>query len=275
MSDLLNLKIKEEKRRRNQAYVTLNYFLKSLSYFDFFSKDAFSLVLKSKWMAYYSGQKQITDEFFLFLFFDLNLEAALIFQKYLLNSQEFKKFLAQYELSSSFFFDIKLFILENFFTPETEEFQEISFSDELYILFDKASENARNRFKTPVITPEILLITLMEFKGSKAEQRIQLFLENETNWYLFRYQLMKKIHLDESTTRREVPINQQHFAYLLKTQLSNDQFSQLINEELLAESVSIFRNTLISLVLDKNIFDSLEEEVKKSIKLTSTRNYSS
>ena len=37
MNNLIIEKIKEEKRRRNQVYQSLDYFLKHISYFDFFS----------------------------------------------------------------------------------------------------------------------------------------------------------------------------------------------------------------------------------------------
>ena len=53
MSDLIIEKIKQEKRRRNQLYQSLDYFLSHLSYFDFFSKDAFQILLQAKQFAFF------------------------------------------------------------------------------------------------------------------------------------------------------------------------------------------------------------------------------
>ena len=40
--------IKNERRRRNQAYQSLDYMLSRITYFDFFSADAFNIAKYSK-----------------------------------------------------------------------------------------------------------------------------------------------------------------------------------------------------------------------------------
>ena len=131
------------------------------------------------------------------------------------------------------------------------------------------------RFKTPVITPEILFITIVEEKNNKASKILKKFIKTETEWYLFRYKLIKRIHNQESNIRGEIVKNQHFFAYLLKTQLSEIEFNKLIETENLSEGVSFFRNTLVSKVLETNIFDELSNEISTSIKTNNKRSYSS
>jgi hypothetical protein len=59
--------------------------------------------------------------------------------------------------------------------------------------------------------------------------------------------------------------NQHYFAYLLKTQLSDNEFEKLLERENLFLGVSTFRNLLISDVLKLNLFDELEKEIKFSL----------
>jgi hypothetical protein len=76
---------------------------------------------------------------------------------------------------------------------------EVRNSYELNLLFEKSAENSLTRFKTPVITPEILFITMMEEKHTKVGKIIQKFLKTDTNWYLLRYKLIKMIHYQETS----------------------------------------------------------------------------
>jgi hypothetical protein len=99
-------------------------------------------------------------------------------------------------------------------------------------------------------------------------------IKNDINWYLVRYELMKKIHSEESLIKNEISINQHYFAYLLKRELTDFQLDRVIENESFQPTVSLFRNTLISNVLRENIFNELSKDVKKSIKMTKSRRYS-
>jgi hypothetical protein len=278
MNDLVLQKIKEEKRRRNQTYITLNYFFYPISYFDFFSKDAFSLTLRSKWLTYFLGKKEVSSELFLFLLFDSTFQASKVLKKYSQKKEnEIKTFFSEYRILSSFSSQTKRLFSKWFFPVNEETLDEISFSEELQFLFEKAADNARERFKTPVITPEILLITFMEEKTTQVFQPLQNFLEEKISWYLCRYQLIKNIHYHESAIRSEVSINQQYFAYLFQLYCSENQFDRVIKEEQLNSAIALFRNTLVSLTLNQSIFEALTKETYQSIKLTKLtkgRNYS-
>ena len=96
----------------------------------------------------------------------------------------------------------------------------------------------------------------------------------ETNWYLLRYQLIKRIHLQELKIRTEIPKSQQYFAYLLKLNLSEFEFNRLIERNLLNVGVSSFRSQLVTHILHLNIFNLLEKDIATSIRINNVRKYS-
>ena len=68
---------------------------------------------------------------------------------------------------------------------------------------DKAIENAY-RFKTPFITPEILFLPLLEEKESSGGQLLKLLLGNDLNWNLVRYEILKKLHNQETQVQGSI-----------------------------------------------------------------------
>ena len=142
------------------------------------------------------------------------------------------------------------------------------------LIFEKAAENALNRFKTPVITPEILFLTLLEEKNSRVGKLLKNIIKTDTEWLVLRFKILKKLHNQEVEIRREVSVNQQYFAYLLKIQLSDKEFEKLLEKKVLENSVSLFRNLLVLEILNVNIFNVLLKDIKHSIRLNNTRKYS-
>ena len=80
--------------------------------------------------------------------------------------------------------------------------------------------------------------------------------------------------MHESTIRSNIVINQHYFAYLLKTQLTDKQFTSLIKKEMLKESVALFRNDLVSQSLKINLLKLLKKDIKTSMKFLNNRKYS-
>ena len=85
---------------------------------------------------------------------------------------------------------------------------------------------------------------------------------------------MKRLHAEESAIREDVIKNQQYFAYLLKTQLHDNEFKALMNTNLQA-GVTLFRNTLIVNILKIDLYEKMYIDIRKSIKLKKQRKYSS
>jgi hypothetical protein len=148
------------------------------------------------------------------------------------------------------------------------------YSYEINQIFEKACENALNRFKSPVITAEILLLTILEEKNSRGGKLLKKLLKTETEWFLLRYKILKKLHNQEVQIRSEISKNQHYFAYLMKTRFSEFDFNKLIKSELLLTAVSFFRNSLIKGILKQNIFELLKDEIFSSIKFINKRKYS-
>jgi hypothetical protein len=175
------------------------------------------------------------------------------------------------KISSKEVKDIKKHIKKN----GNSFFKSIKFSHETNLLFEKAAENALTRFKTPVITTEILFLTIMEEKETRASKIIKKLINNETEWYLLRYNLLKNLHRQELVLRNKVTKNHQYFGYLLKTQLSDLEFEKMIETKIFNERISIFRSKLIKDAVKQNWFDFLSKEINKSIRYTTKRTYSS
>ena len=276
-------KILIEKRRRYQTYMALDYFLSAVTYFDFFSLDTFNIVKSAKYLAQICN-KNVTSELLLLPFFKYQSEVSIVLSEFGITETSIEDIVAGLQESKKEnLFEIQeisqsrvLNKIKGVFVSENLSLdQKIKYSHEVNQIFEKAAENALQRFKTPVITPEILFITIVEEKNSKASKILKKFIKTETEWYLFRYKLIKRIHNQESNIRGEITKNQHFFAYLLKTQLSEIEFNKLIETESLSEGVSFFRNTLISKVLETNIFDELSNEILTSVKTNNKRSYSS
>jgi len=267
-------KIRIEKRKRYQAYSALNYITSSISYFDFFSKDSFKIAKKSKYLSQLFNKTEITSEFLILPLLEINSEISKVLQIHSITFQTVQEliFLANKKKldNSNFFQNFRKEILQ-----KKVIFQKnLLYSYEINQIFEKACENALNRFKSPVITAEILLLTILEEKNSRGGKLLKKLLKTETEWFLLRYKILKKLHNQEVQIRSEISKNQHYFGYLLKTQLSDNEFEKLLHKRLLEESVSTFRNLLVIETLERNIFEILEDEVKISILASNTRRYS-
>jgi ATP-dependent Clp protease ATP-binding subunit ClpA len=275
-------KILIEKRRRHQTYMALDYFLSAVTYFDFFSSDAFKIVKNAKYLAQIC-EKSVTSELLLLPFFSYPSHVSAILKDFEITEAMIETVVASLQKTKkeNFFQKQKNSIkqtlrnVKGFFVRETLALNpNVKYSHEVNKIFEKAAENALSRFKTPVISPEILFITIIEDKNSKASRIIKKFLKTDVEWYLLRYKLIKRIHNQESNIRSEVIKNQHYFAYLMKIQLTDFEFNKLIENEALAKGVSLFRNTLISKILKIDIFEEISEEIYTSMKITNKRSYS-
>ena len=256
-------KIVIEKRRRHQAYMALDYLISATSYFDFFSSDAFTIIKKAKYLSQICQQKNLTTEFLLIPLLDIDSRISTILNEHGLTPEKVGNSIISYNKIKKSIFEkkfVNLFPAKSF-VPSAS----VVYSYEMNIFLEKVAENALTRFKTPVITSEIILITLLEDQNSRGSKLLKNLINNDIEWYLLRYKILKKLHNHESKIRGEVIKNQHFFAYLLKTQLSDKEFEKLLEREDLLLGVSTFRDLLISDLLKLNIFDEIEKEIKLSI----------
>jgi hypothetical protein len=260
----------------------LEYILSNTNYFNFFSFDAFKLSIKAKCFAQLCKKDIVMSEFLFFSFFYLDSSFSELLKTYKVDKYKTGKIITiASQLNSpsilkkqiSFFKNILNKINNSFFSDEFTFNPTINYSQELNRLLEKSAENAMVRFKTPIVSSEILFLTLIEEKGMRIGKLIKEVIPTENDWYLLRYKVLKRLYLKELSIRTEVSENQKYFAYLLNTQLTDVEFTTLINNNSLMKNVSIFRNKLIEKILQKKIFDSLEKETHEAIKLAPKRTY--
>jgi hypothetical protein len=276
-------KIFLEKRRRYQTYMMLEYILANTNYFNFFSFDAFRLSIKAKCFAQLCKKEIVMSEFLFFSFFYLDSSFSELLKTYKVDKHKTGKIItiaSQINSPSilkkqiSFFKNVLNKINHSFFSDEFTFKPTISYSQELNRLLEKSTENAVVRFKTPIVSSEILFLTLIEEKGMRIGKLTKEVIITEDDWYLLRYKVLKRLYLKELSIRTEVSENQKYFAYLLNTQITDVEFTTLINKNSLMKNVSIFRNKLIEKILQKKIFDSLEKDTHEAINLAPKRVYS-
>jgi hypothetical protein len=285
----LELKKKKEKRRRYQAYMTLDYFLGMVSYFDFFDSESFYASTQAKYYGQFWKKTIVPSEFLFLCFFQLDSSFSKLLNKYELNEETTGNLvvfanppasLPFFRERFSFLFKgvdkFKFFsnsIIPSLFLKDFSFNTSITYSRELNLLFQKASENAIERFKTPLISREVLFITLIEerYMRSRLAAILEELMPSYENWYLLRYQLIKRLYKKEIALRNDINKNQKYFGYLFATQLTNSQFLNLVKNKYIDSRVGIFRKILITKILKQNCFKDLLEETNNSIQVSNSR----
>jgi hypothetical protein len=271
-------KINREIRKRHYTYTLLDYILSNSTYFDFFSLDTFQVLMHTKYVGSIclSTEKVIGSEFFLFSFLTLDLPIKKFLEDHNINSKEMGLLISSVnQLNTKALIDKKDFYFRKIFKDfQLSKIQPLKYAHEVNLLLEKTAENALLRFKTPVITPEIFLITLMEEKNNKSGKLLKKLLKTESNWYLLRYKLIKRIHLQESEIKSKVKKNEHYFTYLLKICLSELEFNTLIEQNSLATGSSFFRNQVVYELLSLDFLKMLYHEIHNSLANTAIRKYS-
>jgi ATP-dependent Clp protease ATP-binding subunit ClpA len=275
----LSQKIKNEKRRRNQIYTALDYLRSHKNKFDFFSYDSIKIFKTSKELTKAFKQQKVTSEILLLSFFNSNSEILKIFNKFNISfSQVEKAILYAYNLESLKNNEIKKIqilpkFLTNFSKPLKYNTEISDYNFEVKLIIEKAIENAF-RFKTPVITSEILFLTILEDKNSSAGQLLKTLLATDLEWNLIRYEILKKLHNQETKVQGTLDKSLRYFAYLLKIELDDTQFEKLLQKTDFASIILNYRDLIISKVLEVDIFKEIEKDIKLSIKTNNKRKYS-
>ena len=267
----INDKIKLEKRKRNQVYSAINYLKSHSNKFDFFSSDSVKILRSANQLSKKFNQENIGSEFLLLAFFQNQIELLKIFEKFDISSELIENYIfTVYKKSddigqnSSFFSKLKK---ENILNSKNE------YNFEVRNIIETCIENSY-RFKTPVITSEILFLTLLESEKSSSGLLLKKILKNDIQWNLLRYEILKKIHYQETTLQGSISKNFRYFAYLLKLQLSDNKFEKLLNKNEFSFAIEAYRDLIISKILEVNIFQVLENEIKFSIRSNNFRTYS-
>ena len=268
-------KIQMERRKRHQAYTALDYHLSLTTYFDFFSFDTFQIAKESKYLTQLEKGKIVNSDILLLAFFSKHFKIAEVLNNSGMTKENIGEKISSFSTKEDTILEnfIKKFQLSFPISFQSLNFDsKIQYSSEVNHIFQKAAENAFDRFKTPLIGTEILFLTLLEEEETLAGKIIKEFFPTDSDWFALRYELIKRIYNQESMIRTEVGSSQEYFAYLLKTRFSDFEFESLIANGYFSQSVLSFRNHLISEALKIDIYKCLEEEVYTSLRLNRKKN---
>lgn len=150
--------------------------------------------------------------------------------------------------------------------------KDIPFSYKMHIFLQNLMEIAQEKYKTPVISTDLISLVLFE---SKSAAFIKSQFSNEISFYEFKYALIKSLYEEESTLKEELPRNQYYFAYLLKSEISESLFQKIVKQEdllalgdLKSRTFSI-RDFLVKKIVKVNIFKSYQTEILKCVFINS------
>ena len=276
---ILNQKIKNEKRKRYQVYQAMDYLRSHTNKFDFFSSDSIKILKTGSALSIKFEQEKLTTEILLLSFFNTDSEVLKILKKFNISSEKLEKHIS-YAYQINQFATKKASTFSSFsknfqfsLAKENSFLEKIEYNYEVKILLQKSIENAY-RFKTPVITPEILFLTLLEEKNMSAGSLLKVFLKNDLEWNLLRYEILKKLHNQETKIQGNLSKNFRYFAYLLKIEFNDSQFEKLLKKPDFSLIISTYRDLVISKVLEIDLFNLLESDIKTSVKINNIRKYS-
>lgn len=262
-----------EIRRRLYFYTNLELLASRMTIFDVMNTETFQILLHSKRIAKHYNFEEVTEEILLLAIFSGKKLIHHSLKKANVNKKEiYGEFLIKHPIyEPNIFQKIGNFIVEKIFLEKKPLLdKKFNFSIECLDLFFKASENTFERFKTFVITPEILLLTLLEAK----HPLLMKGLKNKKKWYLLRYILLKRIYLEEMLIQQKLKTNQFLYIYLLKSRIPQRTYHFSIIGKRRKLLYSAFRCLLFSDVLKWDRLKFLEEQTRRSIRINSILRYS-
>lgn len=239
-----------EQRKRFQTYLLIDSFTSMITPFDFFSKEAFEIFNYALYLFVELEAKNFSYNFF----FSSCLKKSIVYKDILeslikkdKNLELFNTKLENKLNDSTFSKNLNIY---NLFSKNNYSF--------INIFVKKLILNAKTRFKTPLISQELLIITLLE-EINKTNKNLW----TPNNFYTSRYQLLKQLYQFEANIKLSIPKNYLYFSYLLKMYLSNNEYERLHTMFKDQQGVLYFRNRLILKSLKYNVGKFLKKSIYK------------
>ncbi len=289
-----------EKRKRNLATFLFNRLLSQSSYFDFFNKEALLCLLFAKKLAGIFKQEKVTIEILflsLCLTKDTNISVLLKdngiysddllanylgYKKKIITSSQgiqsnLSKIVSSFQntntkLGKKTFFNniLGLSIIDSNYTFSgfEQDFLAIPFSDEVYDFFETLMKVAKDKYKTPIISPELLFLELLR---DNLVENLCIKLKLLSKLSELRYLFLKKLYSEKALLQEKLPRSSHYFFYLFKIASTSNDLEQFITDQTLLEAkVFSLRDFIVKqfVLLNFNIF---EEEILKSIFVTSDK----
>lgn len=275
----------KEKRKRLQIQESLNYYLSAFSSYDFFSSEVIEMLNQSKILTLILNTDTLTSDMVLHTIFDMkNNKVKRYFkqmnitkkksERYLLKKWGQKKSLSDSltfidKLKNKFLkkitkiFRVNLISVKN---EDMEKVEKVKFSEELLTIIDKAIKKANVVYKTPIVSLDIFLMTLLEEKGSHSRDLFINLIPDLRSLLQFRYKMLMHIYKTEKRLYNIIPKGLLVFDYLLRREFTSDLFcSMTFDPHIHYLRVLRYRNKLISKVLSYKYPEVVKSEIIKEI----------
>ena len=265
-------KVLNEKRKRHQTYLKLNFLLSLNTCVDFFTLDAFNIFKNIIRLGQSCPSNEVKKEVLFQSFLEIAPKFTQIFEEgNIIEPQTLNTWKKNMRKSESLFSRLKKNLMYAY-KAKAKVYNQFSY--DFTEILEKTIENALYRFKSPIITSEILFITLLEQNEMRIPSQNESLVLNSSQWQALHYTVLKRIHNQESSIRNKVKKSDQYFAYILKTLLPEIQFDRLIEEDLLPFSTAFFRSKLLVEASKISLSRMLEQNIYNSIKISRRRKYS-
>lgn len=284
----------EEKQRRNQIHTTMDYNFFATTVGQFLSKDALKIIYSGKLIAYLLGEKVVTTDMLLYGFFDNKNTYFSAFKigritKEKITRKLHKKWSKPLSLSSKiknkilypfqfFYYGIDSLIFKDTITnflvkneiisasfSEGEEIissEQIIFGSGIYDILEYAAKIAKERFKTPIISSEILFIALLESSDSNAGKFLLEIIQTKESWLLLRYKFIRIIKKIEKILDMFIPSGLLYYDFLLRLYMSHRDFHKLLMNPIFhIFFVLKYRKQLLNKFLEINFLEKMKKQI--------------
>lgn len=155
-----------------------------------------------------------------------------------------------------------ILIKQDFLLGEFEN-EKIDFAPELEKIFETLLKST-SKFKTPIMTTEMLLLAIMENPTSNAGKILCHLIPSKTNWLMLRFRLLKRIREEQIAIGALKEMR--YFGILLQREINDYQLHRLIEVGCLDIATQIFREETIGFVMDSDI-QRREEDILLEVAL--------
>lgn len=296
----------KEKRKRTQIYKALDLYLSLETKIDFFTIDTINILLKAKIIPFLLDKKELTSDMIIYGFFTKNSRRFLKwFKSVNFSKTSVKKYLGKkwgkpltkkefiyYKILCYFnYFNYKLekFFFKSinpstYFNKSIEDLNTINYSLELRKILNNIVKKARFKYRTPVISSNMLFLELLEETESYSRKLFKKLIPNVKSFLTLRYKILTEIYKTNVYIHTMIPKNRLFYIFYGQISLPEQVFQTMVSRPMRLQAYALkLRNALIKKALSYNYTkylkyliyndlysDSLEIE-KKLDKVTKTK----
>lgn len=262
----------KEKRKRDQVYEALDLYLALETKVDFFTSDTINILSRSKIIPFILENKNLTSDMIVYAFFSKNFHRfSKYFKEVNFTKVKVKKYLGKkwskpligqnllkfkvfayfryllYKFENFFFSNINPL---NYFNKSNQTINTIKYSDELKEVLKKTIFKARFIYRTPIISSNILFLTLIEHKLSHSRELFIKLIPNIKSLVLLRYRVLSELY--KTNVYITTMVTKSRLFYIFYGQMALDEqiFQNLIARPMRIQAYALrLRNNMIKKAL--------------------------